>query len=102
MLSRPSSGKARRDSGSLIAKRSIKIRDCKTAISLEEAFLSALKEIAALRQVRVSKLVEAIDKDRNQINLSSAVRLFVLDFYRQALRPRRPNRSLWQFRHLPP
>jgi predicted DNA-binding ribbon-helix-helix protein len=62
-----------------IIKRAIMIDGRKTSISLEYAFWSSLKEIAHAERATVSELVAKIDKTRKQGNLSSAVRLFVLD-----------------------
>ncbi len=67
---------------SLIVKRSIVIAGHKTSVSLEDAFWKGLKEIAAGRDITLSDLVAAIDSERQHGNLSSAIRLFVLDFYR--------------------
>jgi predicted DNA-binding ribbon-helix-helix protein len=64
---------------SYIVKRSIVIDGHKTSISLEDAFWSGLKEIAHTQRATVSKIVAEIDKTRQQGNLSSAIRLFVLD-----------------------
>ena len=66
---------------SKVVKRSIVIAGHKTSVSLEEAFWRGLKEIAVDRQVPVSDLVGAIDAERQHGNLSSAIRLFVLDHY---------------------
>jgi predicted DNA-binding ribbon-helix-helix protein len=65
-----------------VVKRSIVITGHKTSVSLEDAFWSGLKDIAASRNMTLSELVAAIDADRRQGNLSSAIRLFVLDHYR--------------------
>jgi predicted DNA-binding ribbon-helix-helix protein len=70
---------------SLVAKRSIVIAGHKTSVSLEDQFWTALKEVAAHRDLTVSELVGAIDDDRQHGNLSSAIRLFVLRFYRDQL-----------------
>ena len=70
---------------SLIAKRSIVAAGHKTSVSLEDAFWEGLKEIARGRNITLSELVAAIDSGRRQGNLSSAIRLFVLDFYRNQL-----------------
>jgi predicted DNA-binding ribbon-helix-helix protein len=67
---------------SAVVKRSIVVDGHKTSVSLEDAFWSGLKEIAARRVTTLSELVGAIDKERKHTNLSSALRLFVLDFYR--------------------
>ena len=68
-----------------VAKRSIVLCGHKTSVSLEDAFWKALKEIAHERDMTSSDLVAAIDSGRQQGNLSSAIRLFVLDFYRSQL-----------------
>ena len=67
---------------SLVAKRSVVVADHKTSVSLEEAFWNGLKEIARGRNIALSELVKAIDSERRHGNLSSAIRLFVLDYYR--------------------
>jgi len=67
---------------SSVVKRSIVIAGHKTSISLEDAFWKGLKEIAAGRNQTLSDMVAAIDRDRQDGNLSSAIRLFVLDHYR--------------------
>ena len=64
---------------SLIVKRSIVINGHKTSVSLEDAFWSGLKEIAQGQHITMSNLVGGIDTGRHQGNLSSAIRLFVLD-----------------------
>jgi predicted DNA-binding ribbon-helix-helix protein len=64
---------------SSIVKRSIVIDGHKTSVSLEDAFWTMLKDIAHAECVGVSKIVADIDKKRKLGNLSSAVRLFVLD-----------------------
>ncbi len=65
-----------------VVKRSIVIAGHKTSVSLEDAFWTGLKEIAAKRDLTLSDLVATIDQDRQHGNLSSAIRLFVLDYYR--------------------
>ena len=70
---------------SSVVKRSIVIAGHKTSVSLEDAFWKAFKEIADQRHVTISELAEAIDSRRQHSNLSSALRLFVLDFYRDQL-----------------
>jgi predicted DNA-binding ribbon-helix-helix protein len=65
-----------------VVKRSIVIAGHKTSVSLEDAFWDALKEIAAQRKMTLSDLVASIDSSRTQGNLSSAIRLFVLDHFR--------------------
>ena len=53
----------------------------KTSVSLEDAFWQGLKDIAKSRQMTLSDLVSSIDLDRERSNLSSALRLFVLNHY---------------------
>jgi predicted DNA-binding ribbon-helix-helix protein len=65
-----------------VVKRSIVIAGHKTSVSLEDAFWSGLKDIAAVRTTTLSELVASIDQGRHTGNLSSAIRLFVLDYYR--------------------
>ena len=82
----PTSVKRANEMKSPVVKRSIVIAGHKTSVSLEDAFWDALKEIATLRRTTLSDLVASIDGGRNHGNLSSAIRLFVLDHYRS--RPR--------------
>ena len=65
-----------------VVKRSIVIAGHKTSVSLEDAFWKGLKDIAGDRDITLSDLVASIDTDRRHGNLSSAIRLFVLDHYR--------------------
>jgi predicted DNA-binding ribbon-helix-helix protein len=65
-----------------VVKRSIVIAGHKTSVSLEDAFWKGLKEIANGRNMTLSELVATIDTDRRHGNLSSGIRLFVLDYYR--------------------
>src|SRR6267154_2926568 len=65
-----------------VVKRSIVVAGHKTSVSLEEAFWNGMKEISGLRGMTLSELVGDIDSNRQQGNLSSAIRLFVLDYFR--------------------
>jgi len=67
---------------SAVVKRSIVVAGHKTSVSLEDAFWRALKEIAAGRHMTLSELVAVIDSERRHGNLSSVIRLFVLDYFR--------------------
>ena len=78
---------------SLIIKRSLKIADRSTSIGVEDDFWSSLREIAKARQQTLSHLVSSIDAERKHANLSSAVRLFVLGFYRDRLSSKDPNQA---------
>ena len=72
-----------------VVKRSIVIAGHKTSVSLEDAFWKGLKEIATAREMTLSDMVASIDTTRDGGNLSSAIRLFVLDHYRAAARGER-------------
>lgn len=62
-----------------VVKRSVSIYGHKTSLTLEEQFWARLKRIAAFRRISVFQLVAEIDHNRDHRNLSSAIRLFVLD-----------------------
>jgi len=68
---------------SAIEKHSVIINGHKTSVSLEEAFWNDLKEIAHTQRSTLSEMVGKIDSERQlrqQGNLSSALRLFVLEY----------------------
>ncbi len=68
---------------SLILKRSVSVDGHITSVSLEDAFWDALKEIADAQHETLSNMVTEIDRTRQRgSNLSSAIRLFVLDWMR--------------------
>ena len=64
---------------SLVVKRSVMIDGHKTSVSLEDPFWSGLKEIAHSEGATLPALLAKIDGTRERGNLSSAIRLFVLD-----------------------
>jgi predicted DNA-binding ribbon-helix-helix protein len=64
-----------------VVKRSIVLAGRQTSVSLEDAFWNRLRVIADERDMTLSDLIAAIDAHRRHSNLSSALRLFVLDFY---------------------
>jgi predicted DNA-binding ribbon-helix-helix protein len=74
----------------ILRKRSIVIAGHKTSVSLEEVFWTGVKEIAAARNVPVNKLVseiaEQVVRKEEYINLSSALRVLVAEFYRGHVR----------------
>ena len=65
-----------------IVKRSVVVAGHKTSVSLEEAFWNGMKEISGERSMTLSELVGEIETGRQQGNLSSAIRLFVLDYFK--------------------
>jgi predicted DNA-binding ribbon-helix-helix protein len=70
---------------SLVAKHSIVIDGCKTSISLEDAFWKCLRKIADERGETLTQLVSGIDAGRRTKNLSSCLRVFILEFYKDQL-----------------
>jgi predicted DNA-binding ribbon-helix-helix protein len=73
----------RSDVKSAVAKRSVVIGGHKTSISLEEPFWNEVRAIAEARRVTVSALLRRIDHERQNTNLSSAIRVFVLQHVRE-------------------
>ena len=69
--------------GAAIVKRSIAVAGHRTSVSLEAPFWEALREIAAARGVSMQRLVGEVDAGRGGQNLSSALRVFVLDAVRR-------------------
>ena len=65
-----------------VVKRSIVVCGHKTSVSLEEPFWTSMKDIAAQRGTVLSALVSEIENNRQQGNLSSAIRLFVLGHFK--------------------
>jgi predicted DNA-binding ribbon-helix-helix protein len=65
----------------VVRKRSVTIAGHRTSVSLEEPFWDALKDLARLNGKSVNDLVTEIDTGRSG-NLSSAIRIHVLDTYR--------------------
>ena len=87
---------------SMVVKRSVLLADHKTSVSLEDDFWNALKEIADDRHLTLSELVSGIDKQRQHGNLSSALRLFVLKYYRDKAAVRLNNEMLDKQSEPPP
>jgi predicted DNA-binding ribbon-helix-helix protein len=70
---------------SVVVKRSVMVRGHKTNVSLEYPFWRGLKEVAAWRDMSLADLLNSIDSERENEELSSAIRLVVLNFYRHQL-----------------
>ncbi len=77
MSAPPQDGKAA--SSSKIIKRSLSIKGHRTSISLETEFWQQLKRLALQDNISVAQLVADIDLNRSQVNLSSALRIHVLN-----------------------
>jgi predicted DNA-binding ribbon-helix-helix protein len=65
-----------------VVRRTITVAGRKTSVSLEDGFWRGLKDIASSRRMTLSDLIGSINADRQHANLSSALRLFVLNHYR--------------------
>ena len=63
-------------------KRSLTLKGHRTSISLEDAFWSALNDIANKQTKSISELVELIDENRGEAGLSSTIRIYILQYYR--------------------
>lgn len=81
MFNDPSDEKSTSSRAFGVIKRSVVIRGRKTSLSLEDAFWSSLKDIADRRSTPLSALIGTIEQERTTANMSSAVRLFVLDYF---------------------
>lgn len=66
---------------SRVLKRSVRIGAHNTSFTVEEEFWRGLKEISLVKQLPLANLLADIDRNREHANFSSAVRLFVLDYY---------------------
>ena len=71
-------------------KRSFAIKGHRTSISMEAPFWEALQQAATLEETSLAGLVASIDATRGEAGLSSAVRVWILDyFHRRSLPPSR-------------
>lgn len=84
---------------SAIVKRSVVLEGHKTSVSLENEFWEGLREIAEQQKSNLSGLVRQIDRNRSKGNLSSAIRVFVLNYFHAQAHAARPvpqeHRSTW-------
>jgi predicted DNA-binding ribbon-helix-helix protein len=81
-------GSIRRTPDAHVIKRSLVIAGHRTSVSLEDAFWRRLRAIAAERGLSLNGLAAMIDASRDGANLSSAIRVFVLEA--EGARPSRP------------
>lgn len=68
-----------REASARVIKRSLVVAGHRTSVSLEDAFWRRLKAIAAERGLSINALAAAVDSVRGEANLSSALRVFVLE-----------------------
>lgn len=78
---------------SAIIKRSIVVGGHKTSVSLEDPFWAGLKDIAQYDHQTLSELVANIDAKRRSGNLSSSLRMFVLNYFRTRDQSRIPDHT---------
>lgn len=80
---------------SAVTKRSVVIGGHKTSVSLEDPFWTEVRSIADAEKMTVSSLLRRIDRERSNANLSSAIRVYVLENMRErANSPRRVDNEL--------
>ena len=65
---------------SAVVKRSVAVGGHRTSVSLEDEFWAQLKVIAGAKQTTLSQLIAQIDAGRERRNLSSAIRVYVLEY----------------------
>jgi predicted DNA-binding ribbon-helix-helix protein len=83
---------------SLVVKRSVVIDGQKSSVSLEDAFWTSLKDIAHERRETLQHLITSINVNRRRnANLSSAIRLFILKFYKDQARQQKQRRPQGEF-----
>jgi predicted DNA-binding ribbon-helix-helix protein len=68
---------------SLVKRRTVDSETRKTSVTIEAAFWESLKQIAAKEKLTLGELIARLDRDRQHANLSSAIRLYVLEHYRR-------------------
>src|SRR3974390_2836309 len=79
---------------SVIIKRSIVLNGHKTSVSLENEFWEGLRQIAESQKSKVSALVQRIDRERTNRNLSSAIRIYVFNHFRERFAGERPTQTV--------
>ncbi len=66
-----------------VQKYSLTIKRHRTSISLEEPFYEALLDVAREQGKTLPELIGEIDQQKRQSGLSSAIRIYLLNHYRQ-------------------
>jgi len=81
---------------SAVIKRSVVVNGRKTSVSLENEFWDALRQVAKQSKLSVASLLVEIERSRTTINLSSAIRIFLLNYFRTQNLDRQPvSRGPW-------
>ncbi|WP_083848249.1 ribbon-helix-helix domain-containing protein [Oceaniovalibus guishaninsula] len=75
-------------------KHSLTLRGHRTSVTLEDAFWTAFRRIAAARNRPLNDLAAEIDAARGDVGLASALRVFILgEVAAGALSPAAPDRE---------
>jgi len=64
-------------------KRSIIIKKRRTSVSLEDIFWRSLNAIVRTRNITIGEFVEEVSRQHDTLNLSSALRVAVLEYYQR-------------------
>jgi predicted DNA-binding ribbon-helix-helix protein len=83
----------KRDTERIAAPRTIFIGNHRTTVRLESVMWDALTDIAEEHGKTVHDLIAEIDRNHNQANLSSAIRVHIVEHYRAALHKARNARE---------
>lgn len=73
-------------SPSALAIRNVVVAGHRTSVRLEPVMWDALRDIAHSRNMPLNDLVTEIDRQRAVPNLTAAIRVYIVDFYRNAAR----------------
>ena len=65
-----------------LRKRSVRVAEHNTSVTLEGPFWDLLGDIATERGISINRLITEIDRGRSG-NLSSAIRVYVLEHLRE-------------------
>ena len=82
------------DMKSAIIKRSIELNGHKTSVSLEDEFWTSVRSIVHAQNMSLPSLLQIIDQNREGANLSSAIRVHVLSYFRARVEPSTPGPRL--------
>ena len=71
---------------SSLAIRNVVVAGHRTSVRLEPLMWEALREITRLRGLTLNELITEIDRNREASSLTAAIRVFIVDFYRNGER----------------
>lgn len=64
-------------------KHTVVINGHNTSVFVEDDFWIELKKISSEKKISLSELISSIDQDKEKSNLSSAIRLYILNHIRK-------------------